>query len=252
MKRKTNPAEPVPLPTCTAVGPEDMVLVACTSGETFLVERNCAIVSGHCRDLLQVWESAVRRVVLQSRNEESTMSDGATAEITVVPCMETDSHSRDTGSLLATDPTVIAFMPFTDADDASPLEAIRHIPVTLVAEHYQKRLGAVEAISPSKADRPPSKPASSYGDRKGAPVIVPKPISPLAPMESADGTLMYPVVVIPYMTPELMEAALSYAHRKYRIDMDGEKPGAESTAAVTVASAEGRWRLIAASVLTGM
>ncbi|CAG9577072.1 conserved hypothetical protein [Leishmania major strain Friedlin] len=252
MKRKANPAEAVPLPTCTAVGPEDMVLVACTSGETFLVERNCAIVSGHCRDLLQVWEGAVRRIALQSRDEESTISDGAATEITVVPCMEADSHSRDAVGPLATDPTVITFMPFMDADDASPLEALCHVPVTLVAEHYQKRLRAAEAISPSKADRPSSKQVPSYGDRKGASVIVAKPISPLAPMESADGTPMYPVVVIPYMTPELMEAALSYAHRKYRIDMDGEKSGAEPAAPISVASAEGRWRLIAASVLTGV
>ncbi|GET89946.1 hypothetical protein, conserved [Leishmania tarentolae] len=252
MKRKANPVEAVPLPTCTAVGPEDMVLIACTSGETFLVERNCAIVSGYCRDLLQVWEGAVRRVVMQNRNEESTLCEGATAEITIIPCMEPNPHFQDTGASLVTGPTVITFMPFTDANDASPLEAIRHIPVTAVAEHFQKRLRTAEGTSPNKGDRPSSKQIPPYSDRKGAPVIVPKPISPLAPMECDDGSLMYPVVVIPYMTPELMEAALSYAHRKYRIEMDGEKPSAESATPLTVASAEDRWRLIAASVLTGM
>ncbi|CAJ1029599.1 hypothetical protein Q4I30_005233 [Leishmania utingensis] len=252
MKRKTNPTEPVPLPTCTAVGPEDMVLVACTSGEVFLVERNCATVGRYCRDVLHVWEGAVHRAVAQSGNEGITPSDGATAEAAVVLCTDADSHSREAGIPLATEPAEIPFMSFLDADDASPLEAIRHIPVTLVAEHYQQRLRAAEAATPTKIDRPPLKLVSSSGDRKGAPVIVPKPISPLAPIESDDGALMFPVVVIPYMTAELMEVALSYAHKKYKVDVDGEKPGAESAAPVTAASAEGRWQLIAASVLTGM
>ncbi|KAG5474261.1 hypothetical protein LSCM1_03040 [Leishmania martiniquensis] len=252
MKRKTVPVEAAPLPTCTVVGPEDMMLVACTSGELFLVERNCAIVSGYCRDLLQAWEGAVRREVAQSRCEDSAVSDGATAEAIVMACIEPDSHGRYAGGPLAADPADIPFMPFPGAEDTSSFETIRHVPVTVVAEHYQQRLRGAEAITPTKLDRPSSKSVSSYGDRKGAHVIIPKPISPLAPIEIVDGALMYPVVVIPYTTPELMESALSYAHRKYKVDVDGERPGVESAVPATLASAEGRWRLIAVSVLTSM
>ncbi|KAG5499755.1 hypothetical protein GH5_03889 [Leishmania sp. Ghana 2012 LV757] len=252
MKRKAIPAEAAPLPTCTAVGPEDMVLVGCASGELFLVERNCAIVSSYCRDLLQVWEGAVRRVVAQYRCEDSTVSDSAAAEAIAMASFEPDSYGRYGGGPLATDPAEIPFMPFLGAGDISSLETVRHVPVTLVAEHYQQRLRAAEATTPTKVDRPSSKLISSYGDRKGVHMIVPKPITPLSPIENTDGALMYPVVIIPYVTPELMESALSYAHKKYKADVDGERPSVESAAPVTLVSAESRWRLMAASVLTGM
>ncbi|KAK7197433.1 hypothetical protein NESM_000691800 [Novymonas esmeraldas] len=254
MKRKTNPVEAAPLPTCTAVGPEDSVLIACVTGEAFLVERNCAFVSGYCRDVLQMWDGAVRRAVVQTRHEESAVSEGVTVDVAVVLRISADTHRRDAGGPLATDPTEIPFMAFCEDDDAAaaPLAGLQRIPVTVVAEHFQQRLEAAEATTPTKVDRPSSKPLSSYGERKGAHVLVPKPISPLSPMEGPGGELLYPVVVVPHLTAALMELALSYAQKKYKIDVDGERAGAEAAPPVQVASAEDRWRLIAASVLSGM
>lgn len=254
MKRKANPVEAAPLPTCTAVGPEDMVLVACASGEVFLVERNCATASSYCRDAMQLWEGAVRRAAANTRTEDSAPGDGAVSESPVVLRIAVESQRRDGNGPLATDPVEIPFMPFLTDDVAgsptAPLAGLRHVPVAVVAEHYQQRVEATE--SPSKGERPSSKPISSYADRKAAHVVVPKPISPLAPIEGHDGALLYPVVVVPYVTPALMEAALSYGQRKYKLDVDGEKGGAELAPPVLPTSPEDRWALMAASVLTGM
>ncbi|KAG5500354.1 hypothetical protein JKF63_03446 [Porcisia hertigi] len=252
MKRKVNPVEPAPLPTCTAVGPEDMVLLACASGEVFLVERNCAIVSGYCRDLLQLWEGAVRRVAMQNKNDEHASSDAATTETTSALRTEVNSHSHDVDGPLATDPVEIPFMSLLDYSGSSPLDAIRQVPVTQVADHYQQRLSAADSTTPTKVDRPSSKQFSAHGDRKGMHFVVPKPISPLAPIEFDDGVPMYPVIVVPYMTPTLLEMALSYAQKKYKMDVDGEKAGTETLAPLISASAEGRWRLLAASMLASM
>jgi hypothetical protein len=273
MKRKANPVETAPLPTCAAVGPDDMVLVACPSGETFLIERNCALLSAHCRDTLLGWESAIRRAVSQNRNDQSTTTAAVGSGLTPVDAVtvgfpsssggiETGSWGfsertggvRVLGASCDTASMTIPFMPAWDDDNVgvsvASLEAqVQHVPLTTIAERYQRRL---DEVTPTKVARPSSsKVPSSHGDRKGM-MVVPKPISPLAPLEDDKGRLLYPVVQLYYATPPLLEASLLYVAKKYKVDMDGDKVTAESVPPVSAIATGERWQMIAAAVLTGV
>lgn len=265
MKRKANMVEAAPLPTCAAIGPEDMVLVACASGETFLIERNCALLSTHCRDVLLTWENAIRRVASQSKNNQSVCSPAATPTDVVAigfpssNCVGGGTAERSGGvrmlADLAENPNMtIPFMSAWDGAGASkPLASldagVQHLSITAVAERYQQRL---DAATPTKTERPSSsKMPSSHGDRKGM-MMVPKPVSPLAPLEDADGSLLYPVVQLTYPTPSLLEMSLAYASRKYKMDIDGDKMPTEVVPPVSAIVTGDPWEMIAAAVLTGM
>lgn len=265
MKRKVNAVEAAPLPTCAAIGPEDMVLIACLSGESYLIERNCALLSSLCRDTLMVWENAIRRVANQYRSDQSI----TTATVTPTDVvgvgfpnngpMSSAVGERASNVRLLTDfaenaNMTIPFMAAWDADEDAAAAAswetrVQHIPLATVAERYQQRL---DAATPTKVERPSSsKLPSSHGDRKGV-MVVPKPISPLAPWEDGDGLWLYPVVQMTYVTPPLLEASLAYAAKKYKMDMDGDKMPAESVPPVSAIATGEQWQMIAAAVLTGM
>ncbi|KPA85542.1 hypothetical protein ABB37_01813 [Leptomonas pyrrhocoris] len=258
MKRKTNPIEAAPLPTCSAIGPEDMVLVACTSGETFLIERNCALLSSHCRDTLMLWENTIRRTANLNRSDRSSV----TPTITPIDSGSNGFPGSSSGGLrvladLAETPnTTIPFMSAWDADAkdrtaaATSIEAqVQLVPIQTVAERYQQRM---DGVTPSKVERPSSsKNASSHGDRKGV-VVVPKSVSPLAPLEDVDGSWLYPVVQLPYVTPQLLESALAYASKKYKMDIDGDKVTGESVPPVSAIATGEQWQMMAAAVLTGI
>lgn len=259
MKRKTNTVEAAPLPTCSAIGPDDMVLVACSSGESYLIERNCALLSVHCREVLLLWESHIRRIASQNRSDQSTLTPAITptseapAAVVGFPGNERSGTIR---SLIepteGTNMTIPFMAAWDDAGDATSgtVEAmVHHIPLLRVAERYQQRL---DAATPSKVDRPTSsKNPSSHGDRKGV-MVVPKPISPLVPLEDERGVLLYPVVELAHVTPSLMESSLAYASKKYKVDIDGERMPAELVPAVNAIVTGEQWHTIAAAVLTGM
>ncbi|KPI88317.1 hypothetical protein ABL78_2616 [Leptomonas seymouri] len=262
MKRKVNVVEAAPPPTCTSIGPEDMVLVACASGETYLIERNCALLSLPCRETLLMWESSIRRLANQSRNEQSTNVLVTPIDAVVVGFPISSGGPGDRGGgvrvVAGTTENINMTIPYMSAWDfdgdqpptKSPLEArVQHLPILTVAERYQQR---VDAITPSKMERPSSsKSPSSHGERKGV-MVVPKPISPLAPLEGEDGSLLYPVIQLPYATHSLVESSLVYACKKYKMDMDGDKMPAESVPSVNAIATGEQWQMIAAAVLTGI
>lgn len=258
MKRKANAVEAAPLPTCSAVSPDDLVIVSCTSGETFLIERNCALMSIHCREVLLLWENAIRRVASQSRGEQNSCSLALSpTEAVAVGFSSGERGGAGGGGGIRSlaDPVdgrqaTIPFMSaWDDTMDGGDAAVVHHVPLVTVAERYQQRM---DAATPTKVDRPSSsKVASSHGDRKGM-VVVPKPISPLAPLEDERGGWLYPVVQLAHVTTTLLESSLAYACRKYKVDIDGEKMAAESVPAVCAIATGEQWHMIAAAVLTGM
>lgn len=261
MKKKANTAEQLPLPSSSSVSIEDMILLRCSSGEVFLTERNCALVSSECRTYIHRWDGAIRSAAFQQATSEGVF-------------VNDDTEDKDAGGHAAVMQAVLgrASVVMIQQDELdAPVSAVDTIPfacfenelpdqeavpseqpqvvefaIDYVASQFRARVEKA-FVALSNAEHAVPRSAQGHTERKVT-ALMPKLINPLAPIEETDGRLFYPVITLPFINAPLLQDALDYMHFKYKTDTDGEK-----RASANFLTGRGdHWNLIAAAVLMGI
>lgn len=232
MSKKRAPQTELNHSTRICIDPANMVVLRAADGETFLIEKNCAMVSKRFRDLLVDAEGTLAAAA-QSIEDPS----GAEAPNTGIPM----------SSMKEKQPVDLnRCFPFYDIEwERRPLGSDRGMyrySVAQIIDFRQK-----QNLEKAPAAEVPTTSKNSGRSAVATPAGPRRPF--LSCIEDENGIKKYPLFDFPDVKADLLEVAIRFMYLKYRLDSEPEKRQMFNTSILGESSPV---RLIAVSAILGM
>lgn len=239
MSKKRAPQTELNHNTRLFIDPSNMVVLRAADGETFLVDKNCAMVSKRFRELLvdveTVLSMAAQMLEENGSSENSPLPQGA--------CPNPTSSLKEKPPM-----DMNRAIPFFDIEWELRPQPSNHgksmCSVMQILQYRQKQ---------NSEKLPPVEPTTSSSKNAGRAVVAAAPVGSRRPylscIEDERGVKLYPLFDFPDVKADLLEVAIRFMYLKYRLDSEPEKRQTFHTSLLGESSAV---RLIAVSAILGM
>lgn len=240
MSKKRAPQTELNHNTRLFIDPSNMVVLRAADGETFLVDKNCAMVSKRFRELLVEVET-VLSVAAQILEENGSPENS--------PIPQGGSGANPTSALKEKPPVDMnRTIPFFDIEWELRPQPSNHgkamCSVRQILQYRQKQ---------NSEKLPSIEPPVSSSKNAGRAVVTAAPVGSRRPylscIEDERGVKLYPLFDFPDVKADLLEIAVRFMYLKYRLDSEPEKRQVFQTSLLGESSAV---RLIAVSAILGM
>lgn len=242
MSKKRAPQAELSHNTRLFIDPCNMVVLQAADGETFLVEKNCAMVSKRFREALLELEGTLTAAA--QAVDDSSGDTAHTSPVTVPSAAAANASSFKERAAVDLERRI----PFYDIEwerrpDASDKGRSLYSIGEIVQYRHKQNL---ERLAPM--DTPPTTSGKNSGR---TPVVVPTGVRRpyLSVIEDDDGVKRYPLFDFPDVKADLLEVAIRFMYLKYRLDSEPEKRQTFHTGLLGESSPV---RLIAISAILGM
>lgn len=183
------------------VSPQNMFALRAATGEVFLLDRNCVLVSRKCREYIE----SLDKLVLQCSCEIAQRA----------ACVPPSTYNAPPPVL---NQTLFYYFvqPAVDADEGGvETFGMTHLPIEMVAEEHQR---AVHNSVEPKMGPPSSRDSAS----KQPTALLPR-VNPFGYIEEASGRRLYPAMDLPEISADLLDLAVAFMHYKHKADSEADR-----------------------------